>query len=91
MPSLPSNFETLLNMEQETQPFETYWPLIGKLLGLETKLEANGAWVDFYKDTNSIFTIYKTGETEIHINGSQEVIKKLLVIALKEYNNGNRL
>ena len=78
-------------MEQETQPFETYWPLIGKLLGLETKLELSGEWVEFHKNKKHLFTIYKTGGVGIHINGSQEFIKKLLVIALKEYNNGNRL
>ena len=91
MHSLPNNFETLLNMEQETQPFETYWPLIGKLIGLETKLELSGGWVEFRKNKTPLFTIYKTGGVETHINGSQDFIKKLLVMTLKEHNNGNRL
>ena len=81
----------ILNREQETQPFETYWPLIGKLLGLEPMLYAGVNLMNFYKDGNLIFTVYKTGQVEAHINGSQDFIKKLLVLNLKEYNNGNRL
>ena len=88
MPSLPSNYQTILNME--TKPFEEHWPLLGRLLGLDSDLNTEKSQVDFYKDDLPVMTIHKAGGIEVFVNGNDEFIKKVLIASVKEVNkHGN--